>query len=148
MKPIILSGTWVINASLQRIYGIVTDFENAPHYFPLVAQSLKIIKKKGNHLSIDAVSKTFGIPFHVFMDTQLLPNKGFTSVNSSAIAIEKESFMMEEISTGTKIHYRNEVQIKNTIMQIFAKMLIGKPALLFWKYAYIDRLQKLATTTQ
>lgn len=148
MKPIILTGTWVVNASLQHIYEIVTDFENAPNYFPLVATSLKIIKKKGNYVSIDAVSKTFGIPFHVLMDTQLLPNIGFTSVNSSILAIEKESFMMEEIPTGTKINYRNEVQIKNTLLQIFAKMLIGKPALLFWKYAYIDRLQKLATNTQ
>jgi hypothetical protein len=148
MKSIILTGTWVIPAPRQRLYEIVTDFENAPHYFPLVAKSLKIINKKGNSLSIDAVSKTFGIPFHVFMETQLMPNKGFTSTNSSVIAIEKESFMMEEISTGTKIRYRNEVQIKNTVLQIFAKMLIGKPALLFWKYAYIDRLQKLATNTQ
>lgn len=148
MKPIILKGSWVINAPLPRIYEIVTDFENAHTYFPLVANSLKIINKKGNYLSIDAVSKTFGIPFHVLMDTQLFPNKGFKSINSSALAIENESFMMEEISTGTKITYRNEVQIKNTILQIFAKMLIGKPALLFWKYAYIDRLQKLATNTQ
>ena len=147
MKPIILTGTWDINAPRKRIYEIVTDFENAPNYFPLVAKSLKIINKKGNYLSIDAVSKTFGIPFHVLMDTQLLPNKGFKSINSSVIAIEKESFMMEEISTGTKINYRNEVQIKNNILQIFAKMLIGKHALLFWKYAYIDRLQKLATNT-
>lgn len=148
MKPVILAGTWVINAPLQRIYDIVTDFENAPNYFPLVANSLKIINKKGNYLTIDAVSKTFGIPFHVLMDTQLLPNKGFKSVNTSLLAIENESFMMEEIQNGTKIHYRNEVQIKNNILQIFAKMLIGKPALQFWKYSYIDRLQKLATETQ
>jgi hypothetical protein len=148
MKPIILAGTWVINAPLHRIYEIVTDFANAPKYFPLVANSLKIINKKGNYLTIDAVSKTFGIPFHVLMETQLLPNIGFTSVNTSALAIENESFMMEEISTGTKIIYRNEVQIKNNMLQLFGKMLIGKPALLFWKYAYIDRLQKLATNTQ
>jgi hypothetical protein len=145
MKPIILKGSWIINAPLIRIYEIVTDFENASKYFPLVANSLKIINKKGNHLSIEAISKTFGIPFHVLMDTELLPNIGFKSINSSILAIENESFMMEEIPTGTKIHYRNEVQIKNTFLQIFAKMLIGKPALLFWKYAYIDRLQKLAT---
>lgn len=145
MKPVVLTGTWVIRAPLQRAYEIVTDFENAPRYFPLVAQSMKIMNKQGNNLTIDAVSKTFGIPFHVSMDTQLLPNKGFTSVNTSVLAIEKESFLMEEIPSGTKINYRNEVQIKNTVLQIFSKMLIGRPALLFWKYAYIDRLEKLAT---
>lgn len=147
MKPVILAGTWVISAPLPRIYEIVTDFEHASTYFPLVANSLKIINKKGNYLTIDAVSKTFGIPFHVLMETQLFPNKGFTSINTSTLAIEHESFLMEEISTGTKITYRNEVQIKNNVFQLFAKMLIGKPALLFWKYAYIDRLQKLATST-
>lgn len=148
MKPIILSGTWVVNAPLRRLYEIVTDFEHAPTYFPLVAHSLKIIDKKENHLSIEAISKTFGIPFHVLMETHLLPNIGFTSINTSFLAIEHESFLMEEISTGTKITYRNEVQIRNTVLQLFARLFIGKPALLFWKLAYIDKLQKLATNTE
>lgn len=142
MKPILLAGTWVIDAPLQRLYEIVTDFEHAHNYFPLVAHSLKITAKDGNHLSIDAVSKTFGIPFHVKMETHVLPGKGFTSINTSILAIEQESFLMEEVSTGTKITYRNEVEIKNNILQLFGKILIGKPALLFWKHAYIDRLQK------
>jgi hypothetical protein len=144
MKPIILEGSWVIGAPLQKIYEIVTDFENAPKYFPLVAKSLKIVNKNGNNLIIEAKSKTFGISFHVLMETELIPSKGFKSINTSSLAIENESFMMEEITDGTKINYRNEVQIKNNILQLFAKIIIGKPALLFWKYAYIDRLQKLA----
>lgn len=144
MKPIVLSGTWVVNAPLRRIYEIVTDFENAPKYFPLVAGTLKITNKQGNHLAIKAVSKTFGIPFRVLMETQLLPNKGFKSINTSFLAIEDESFLMEEVTGGTKITYRNEVQIKNNYLQVLGKVLIGKPALLFWKYAYIDRLEKLA----
>jgi carbon monoxide dehydrogenase subunit G len=147
MRSIILKGSWIINAPQQKIYEIITDFENAPKYFPLVAKSLKIINKQGNNLTIDAVSKTFGIPFHVLMSTQLLPNKGFKSVNTSVLATENESFILEEVSSGTRIIYRNEVQIKNNLLQIFAKMLIGKPTLLFWKYAYIDRLQKLTTYT-
>lgn len=145
MKPIILAGSWIINAPLQRIYEIVTDFEKASDYFPLVANSLKIMSKQGNNLTINAVPKTFGIPFKVRMDTKLIPDKGFKSVNTSILAIEKESFMLEEVSNGTKIDYRNEVQIKNGILKLFAKIMIGKPALLFWKFAYIDRLQKLAT---
>jgi len=148
MKSVILTGAWVMHAPQQRIYKIVTDFENAPNYFPQVTNSLKMINKQGNNVTIDAVLKTLGIPFHVFMDTQVLPNKGFTSINTSVLAIENESFMMEEVAAGTRINYRNEVQIKNNILQIFAKMLIGKPALLFWKYAYIDKLEKLANNTK
>lgn len=146
MQPVILSGSWIIHAPLQRVYEIVTDFENAPEYFPLVAQSLKIVNKKGNHLTINAVTKTLGISFHVVMETELLPNKGFTSINTSFLAVENESFLMEAVREGTKITYRNEVEIQNTFLQLFARLLIGKPALLFWKYAYIDRLEKIATT--
>ncbi len=145
MKPIVLAGSWVVNAPLQSIYKIVTDFENAHKYFPIVAGNLKITNKNGNHLTIDAISKTFGFPFHVQMETELLPNQGFKSINTSTLAIEDESFLMEEVPTGTKITYRNEVQIKNNFLQLFAKILIGKPALIFWKFAYIDRLQKLAS---
>jgi hypothetical protein len=144
MKSVVLAGTWVVNAPLSQIYKIVTDFENAPKYFPLVAGSLKIKSKIGNHLTIDAFSKTFGISFHVLMETELLPGIGFKSINTSLLAIEDESFLMEEVPNGTRITYRNEVHIKNNILQIFAKLLIGKPALLYWKYAYIDRLEKLA----
>lgn len=144
MKTVILKGTWTVHAPFKRVYAIITDFEHAHTYFPLVASSLKIRKKNGNHLLIDAVSKTFGIPFRVAMDTQILPDIGFTSVNTSSLAIEHESFLMEQVPDGTKIIYRNEVEIKNTFLKIFAKLLIGNHALLFWKYAYIDRLETLA----
>ncbi len=146
MRPIVLSGTWIVNAPLQKIYKIITDFENAPKYFPLVAHSLKIVNKQGNFLAVNAVSKTFGIPFSVRMETELIPNKGFNSTNTSSLAVEKESFLLEETSTGTKINYRNEVQIKNNFLQLFARIIIGKPALLFWKHAYIDKLEKLAAS--
>jgi hypothetical protein len=143
MKPISLTGSWVIRAPLRSVYEIVTDFEKTPVYFPLVAKSLKIINKNGNHLSIQAVTKTFGISFNVKMETDLLPNKGFKSINESAFAIEDETFLMEEVSIGTKINYRNDVTIKNNFLKLFSKLLIGKPALIFWEYCYINKLRKI-----
>lgn len=143
MKPVSLTGFWVINAPLKSVYEIVTDFEKTPVYFPAVAKSLKIIKKNGNHLSIRAVTKTFGIPFKVKMETDLLPNKGFKSINESVLAVENETFLMEEIPLGTKINYRNDVTIKNNLLKLFSKLLIGKPALIFWEHAYIDKLRKI-----
>ena len=143
MKPVILSGSWVVKAPLNRIYEIVTDFENAPKYFPLVASSLKIKRRNGNKLTIDAIAKTFGIPFKIVMETELHSGRGFMSVNTSALAIEDESFLMEETEGRTKIIYRNEVTIKNNFLKLFAKILIGPHALWFWKVAYIDELEKL-----
>jgi hypothetical protein len=143
MKPVSLTGSWIIKAPLSRVYEIVTDFEKTPAYFPAVAKSLKIIKKNGNHLSIQAVTKTFGIAFKVSMETDLYPNKGFKSINESALAIEDETFLMEETPIGTKINYRNEVTIKNNFLKLFSKLLIGKPALIFWEHAYINKLKKI-----
>jgi hypothetical protein len=140
MKPVSLTGSWVIKAPLNSVYEVVTDFEKTPAYFPAVAKSLKIIKKNGNHLSIVAMTRTFGIPFNVKMETDLLPNKGFKSINESALAIEDETFLMEETPLGTQINYRNDVTIKNNFLQLFSRLLIGKPALLFWEHAYIDKL--------
>lgn len=73
MKPISLTGTWIIKAPLHKVYAIVTDFEKTTEYFPTVAESLKIINRDGNHLSIKAITKTFGISFNVKMETELIP---------------------------------------------------------------------------
>lgn len=143
MRPITLQGTWVIDAPRLEIYKIVTDFENAPKHFPKVAQSLKVIKREGNHLEIDAQSKTFGLKFKVKMKTELIPSRGFKSINESALAIEDESFLMEETSGGTKINYINNVTIKNNFLKLFSRLFIGKPALKFWEKAYINRLKEL-----
>ena len=143
MRPISLTGSWIIKAPLKSVYKIVTDFEKTPTYFPAVAKSLRIISRNGNHLVIEAVSKTFGIPFKVKMETDLLPLKGFKSINESVLAVENETFLMEETPVGTKINYRNDVTIKNNFLKLFSKLIIGKPALKFWEHTYIDKLRKM-----
>jgi hypothetical protein len=147
MKPISLIGSWVIKAPLPKVYEIVTDFEKTPEYFPAVANSLKITKKNGNHLSIQAETKTFGIPFKVKMETEIFPNIGFKSINESILAVEDETFLMEEAPIGTKINYRNDVTIKNNFLKLLSKLLIGKPALIFWEHAYIDKLRKIVESS-
>jgi hypothetical protein len=143
MKAVSLTGSWIIKAPLTSVYGIVTDFEKTPEYFPTVAKSMKLVGRNGNHLSLLAVTKTFGIPFQVKMETDLLPGIGFKSINESALAIEDETFLMEEVPEGTKINYQNNVTIKNNLLKLFSKLLIGKPALLFWEHAYINNLRKM-----
>lgn len=143
MKAVSLTGSWIIKAPLKSVYEIVTDFEKTPKYFPTVASSMKMVNRSGNHLSIQAVAKTFGIPFQVKMETDLLPGVGFQSINESVLAREEETFLMKEIPGGTQIKYQNTVVIKNNLLKVFSKLLIGKPALLFWEHAYIDHLKKL-----
>jgi carbon monoxide dehydrogenase subunit G len=143
MKEKVLEGSWIINAPVEDVYRIISDFEKAPEYFPIVAKGMKVISRDGNNLEIEAATNTFGINFKVKMKTTLIPNKGFKSVNESALAIEDEYFTLKPVAEGTRIEYINKVKIKNNILNMFSRLIIGKGALKFWEFAYINRLKKI-----
>ena len=143
MKEKVLQGSWIINAPVEDVYKIISDFENAPKYFPLVAKGMKVISRDGNNLDIEAITNTFGINFKVKMKTTLIPNKGFKSINVSKLAIEDEHFTLIPVVEGTRIEYLNKVMIKNNILKRFSRLIIGKGALKFWEFAYIHRLKKI-----
>jgi ribosome-associated toxin RatA of RatAB toxin-antitoxin module len=139
----VLKGSWVIEHSVEDVYRIISDFEKAPEYFPLVAKGMRVVKRDGNDLEIEATTNTFGINFKVKMKTTLMPNKGFKSVNESGLAIEDEQFILKPVAQGTRIEYLNKVTIKNNILNMFSRLIIGKGALKFWEFAYINRLKKI-----
>ncbi len=144
MKKIYLKGSWIIKASREKVYGIMSDFENMPKYFPKVAQSLQITKRDGDNLTIKAKAKTFGRMIDVDMQTRLCPPIGYISDNKSAMGTAgHEEFMMEEIPEGTKINYTYDVELKNPIFRIFGKFLIEWYAMRFWKHAVIDKLKEM-----
>ena len=144
MKKILLKGSWIIKAPREKVYNIITDFENMPKYFPKVAESLRIVSREGNNLTIEAQAKSFGKTFRTHMKTRLCPPKGFISDNESAIGTAgHEEFMLEEIPEGTKINYTYDVELKNAFLRIFAKPLIKWYALKFWKKAVVDKLKEM-----
>jgi hypothetical protein len=104
---------------------------------------MKVISKNDNRLKIEATTNTFGFKFKVMMNTELMPKKGFKSINESALAIEDEEFKIEPIGNKTKIEYINKVTIKNNFLNLFSRLIIGKGALKFWEWAYINRLKKI-----
>jgi len=144
MRRIHLKGSWVIKAPRREVYKIMTDFENMPKYFPAVAQSLRIIKRDGNNLIIEAKAKTFGRVISVHMKTQLRPPIGYISDNTNDIGISgHEEFLMEEVAGGTKINYSYDVELKNPLFRIFGRFLIEWYAMRFWKRAVIDKLKEM-----
>jgi len=144
MKKIYLKGSWIIKAPREEVYKIMSDFENMPKYFPAVAESLRIIKRDGNNLTIEAKAKTFGRVIVAHMETQLRPPFGYTSDNKSAIGTAgHEEFLMEEVPEGTRINYTYDVEINNPFFRVFGRILIGWYALRFWKHAVIDKLKEM-----
>ncbi len=144
MKNILLKKSWIIKAPREEVYKIMSDFENMPKYFPKVAESLQILKRDGNNLTISAKVKTFGRIFSVQMEAQLRPPMGYISDNKSAIGTSgHEEFLMEEIPEGTKINYTYDVELKNPILAMLGGFLIGGYAMRFWEHAVIDKLKEV-----
>lgn len=145
MKHISLKGSWVIKAPIDKIFKIISDFENMPKNFPTVAESLIITKKDGNNLEIDARAKSFGMIFPVKMKTEIIPERGYVSLNENPkLGISgREEFLMEEIVDGTRINYVYEVDIHNKWLRLIAGPLLGIYSMKFWEKAFIDKLKDI-----
>ena len=144
MKDITLRATWTIKAPLTEVFTIMTDFEKFPEYFPKVADSVRIIKREGNHLEILATAKSFGQEFPVKMKTEILPGKGYISDNESPKfgTSGHEEFLLSENKEGTEINYLYQVAIHKRWLRIVAKPLIGWYSMKYWQKAVIDELRK------
>ena len=145
MKNIHLENSWIIKAPIEKVFNIITDFENLPKYFPKVAESLVITKREGNNLEIDAQVKSFGKTFPVKMKTRIIPQKGFISDNQSLKfgTSGHEELLLENVEGGTKINYIYEVDIHKKWLRIIAKPLIGWFAMKAWEKAVINELKKI-----
>ncbi|MDD5040106.1 MAG: SRPBCC family protein [Patescibacteria group bacterium] len=145
MKQIELKGSWILQAPKEKIYRIVSDFEKMPERFPKVAYSLKITKREGDTLYIDAKAKSFGMVIPVKMKTRLLPGRGYISENQNDTLghTGHEELLLEEVPEGTKINYRYQLHIRNRFFAFIAKPLYDWYALKMWEKAFIDRLREL-----
>lgn len=144
MKDINLNAKWLIKAPLTEVFSMMTDFERFPEYFPKVADSIRIIKREGNHLEIAATVKSFGQSFPVKMRTEILPGKGYISDNESPKfgTSGHEEFLLSENPEGTLINYTYQVSIHKRWLRMVAKPLIGWYSMKFWEKAVIDELKK------
>lgn len=144
MKDITLHGKWLIKAPLTEVFNIMTDFEKWPEYFPKVAESIKIVKREGNNLELEATVRSFGQKFPVKMKYQILPGKGFISDNESPKfgTSGHEEFLLSEDREGTMIDYTYQVAIHRRWLRIVAKPLIGWFSMKYWESAVIDELRK------
>ena len=144
MKDITLHGKWLIKAPLAEVFDIMTDFEKWPEYFPSVAESIRVVKREGDKMEMDATVKSFGKIFPVKMNYQILPQKGFISDNESSKfgTSGHEELLLSEDPKGTMINYTYQVSIHKRWLRIVAKPLIGWFSMKFWEKAVIDELRK------
>ncbi len=145
MNEIALHGQWIVKASIDEVFKIITDFEKFPQNFPMVAESVQIIKHEGNNLEMEATLRSFGRRFKVKMKTQILPGKGFISDNDSYQfgTSGHEELLLSECTEGTLIDYTYQVTIHKKWLRIVAVPLLRWYSMKHWEKAVIDQLKKL-----
>ncbi len=150
MKEITLHNQWFINAPIEAVFRIITDFEKLPEYFPKVAESVQINKRDGNDLEMEATVKSFGKRFQVKMKTKILPGKGFISDNDSYEfgTSGHEELLLSEQGGGTRIDYTYQVTIHKAWPRIVATPLIKWYSMKIWEKAVIDQLKKILEKEQ
>ena len=143
MKDITLHAQWCIKAPLTEVFTIMTDFEKFPEYFPKVAESIKVVRRNGNFLEMEATVKSFGQTFPVTMHTEILPGKGYLSDNNSPKfgTSGHEAFLLSACPEGTMIDYTYQVTIHKRWLRIVARPLIGWFSMKYWEKAVIDELR-------
>lgn len=145
MNEITLHKQWIIKAPIDDVFKIMTDFEKFPEHFPKVAESIKINKKEGNYLEMEATAKSFGKSFKVKMKTQILPGKGFISNNDSYQfgTSGHEEFLLFLHDEGTLVDYTYKVTIHKKWLSIIAVPLIRWYSMKYWEKAVIEELKKI-----
>ena len=145
MNKITLHDHWIIKAPLEEVFKIITDFEKFPVNFPKVAEAIKINKREGNNLEIEASVKSFGKKFPVKMKTQIIPEKGFISDNESLKfgASGHEELLLSTDIKGTLVDYTYQLTIHKKWLSIVAVPLLRWYSMKYWEKAVIDRLKKI-----
>lgn len=145
MSDITLHDQLVIKASVEDVFKIVTDFEKLPQYFPKVAEAVRIDRRDGNNLEMEATVRSFGRSFKVKMRSQILPGKGFISDNDSYQfgTSGHEELLLSAHPQGTLIDYTYQVSIHKWWLRLVATPLIKWYSMKYWEKAVIDRLREM-----
>jgi len=145
MNGITLRNQWVVQAPVDAVFRILTDFERFPEHFPEVAEAVRINKRKGNCLEMEATVRSFGKKFQVRMKTQILPGKGFISDNDSYQfgTSGHEELLLSEHAQGTLIDYTYQVTVHKGWLRIIAVPLLRWYSMKYWEKAVIDQLKRI-----
>ena len=132
-----MTGRWFVAAPRRDVYAIISDFEAMPQNFPSVARAMKIVRRDGPHLSIEATSASFGRFFpsaKIEIAAELLPGEGYRcrTHNLTFNTTGQEELRLVDHDGGTQIDLhllRNSpVEFPNTRLRL-ARTVVGPTVL-------------------
>jgi hypothetical protein len=146
-----VNGDWLVRADRASVYAIISDFEHMPEHFPKVARAMKLVKRDGDVLTLEAESASFGSLFptaKIKMIATLLPGQGYrcTTHNLTFNTTGDEELLLVDDPEGTRIKYTYFVTVKRRWMRPLYAWLVSTLALPFWRRSFVDPLETLVGT--
>ena len=144
-----VTGRWFIRAPRSVVYAIVSDFEAMPRNFPAVAREMKLVRRDGPHLDVEALSASFGRFFpsaRILIAAELLPEEGGYRCRTQNLTFHTtgdEELRLVDEEGGTRIEYTYFVTVRWRLMRPLYAWLVRRLALPFWKRSFVDRLEEL-----
>jgi len=141
-------GDWLVRTDRASVYEIVSDFERMPEHFPKIARAMKLVKREGDVLTLEAESASFAsfLPTaRIEMTATLLPGEGYrcTTHNLTFNTTGDEELLLVDDPEGTRIKYTYFVTVKRRWMRPAFAWMVEKVALPFWKRSFVDPLESL-----
>lgn len=141
-------GDWLVRADRESVYAIISDFEHMPEHFPKVARAMRVVKREGDVLTLEAESASFNslLPSaRIEMTATLLPGRGYrcTTHNLTFDTTGDEELLLIHDPEGTRIKYTYFVTVRHRWMRRPYAWLVRVLALPFWKRSFVDPLEAL-----
>jgi hypothetical protein len=145
---IAVEGNWLIHSDRASVYAIVSDFEHMPEHFPKVARAMKLIRRDGDVLTLEAEAGSFGRLFpsaKILMTAELLPGEGYRckTHNLTFHTTGDEQLLLVDDPDGTRINYTYFVTVKNRRVRPLYAWGVRTFGLPYWKRSFVDRLEVL-----
>lgn len=141
-------GNWLVRADRESIYEIISDFEHMPEHFPKVARAMRLVKRDGDVLTLEAESASFGSLFpsvKIEMTATLLPGRGYrcSTRNLTFDTAGDEELLLVDDPEGTRIKYTYFVTVRRRWVKPLYGWTVSVFALPYWKRAVVDPLESL-----
>jgi hypothetical protein len=141
-------GDWLVHADRTSVYAIVSDFERMPEHFPKIARSIRLLKRDGDVLILEAKAGSFApwLPSaKIKLTVMLLPGQGYrcTTHNLTFNTTGDEELLLVDDPEGTRIIYTYFVTVRSRWFKPLFEWMVATFGLPFWKRSFVDPLESL-----
>lgn len=145
---VVVRGDWLVRANRESVYAIVSDFERMPEHFPKIARSIRLVKRDGDVLTLEAEAGSFAswLPSaKIELTATLLPGQGYrcTTRNLTFNTTGDEELLLVDHPDGTRINYTYFVTVRRRWFKPLFAWMVRVFGLPFWKRSFVDPLESL-----